>query len=48
MQNKKMSTIIGELIGMVLVGIIVLVALLICAVILGFLLRLAQALWFGN
>lgn len=48
MQNKKMSTFIGELIGMVLVGIIILVALLICAVILGFLLRLAQALWFGN
>ncbi|KXT61459.1 hypothetical protein [Lactococcus sp. DD01] len=48
MKNKKMSTIFGEFIGMILVGVIIVVALLVCAVVLGFLLRLAQALWFVN
>lgn len=48
MKNKKMSTIIGEFVGLILVCIIVMAFVLAGLIALGGLSRVAHLLWFGN
>ena len=48
MKNNKLSTIIGEFVGLLIVDIIALVFVLTGFIALGGLSRVAYLLWFGN